>query len=124
MAPNSFHSDAVKAATRKRLFQYYNEGGTPEEDEKYTDDELATYALYLACPHQYRLFIEQGDHTRLPFPSGFPPINFPSSIGARIDQLATAVAYLMREMERQQKIRDAEKSSPRKRQIESPILEK
>ena len=95
-----FRSKAINLITRKRLYEFYQEGKTPEKDKHYDSGELALYALYQAVPPQYKLFVENGDGSRQPFPSDFPPINYRSSKEARIDQLLVAASLISREIDR------------------------
>jgi hypothetical protein len=97
---NKFRSPAINTITRKRLYQFYQEGRTPESDALLQDNELCVYACYLAAPQQYKIFFTQGDGSVVPFPAGAKPINYPSTKEARLDQLAQAASLISREMDR------------------------
>jgi hypothetical protein len=97
---NTFFSKAIKTITRLRLYQYYQEGATPEADALLDQNQLCIEACYLACPQQLKLFFTQGNNTVLPYPPEMRSVNYPSTKETRLEQLARAASLISREIDR------------------------
>lgn len=95
----------MEDVAKERRHQIEDKGHTPERDDEYGNDELAMAGAWFALPSEVRVQLSHGNEQAGLWPIGWRPPTFKE----RRQNLVIAAALLIAEIERIDRVDQAEK---------------